>query len=88
MATNCSIILEGVLKADGTLELQSRPQLPPGRVRVKLELLPQANSKAERMPDLPWPDDTIPAPFDLPRPRPQRVDARAVNERLPDPLLG
>jgi hypothetical protein len=28
------VVLEGTLKPDGTLELDAKPQLPPGRVRV------------------------------------------------------
>ena len=39
MATNLSVVVEGVLKADDTIELASHPSLPPGPVRVKLEAL-------------------------------------------------
>ena len=39
MAASASVVLEGVLKSDGTLELEGRPALPPGRVRVRLELV-------------------------------------------------
>jgi hypothetical protein len=35
------IIVQGTLKPDGTLELDQRPNLPPGRVSVVLRSLPQ-----------------------------------------------
>jgi hypothetical protein len=42
--------------------------------------------KIERLPNPPWLDDTIPAPFDLPRPGfPVRVQRRHA-ERLPELL--
>jgi hypothetical protein len=37
MAANVSVVLEGVLKADDTIELASHPALRPGPVRVRLE---------------------------------------------------
>jgi hypothetical protein len=41
----------------------------------------------ERLPDIPWEDESIPAPFDLPRPdEVERVRPRAAAERLPEPL--
>jgi hypothetical protein len=30
------VVLQGTLKADGTLELDEKPNLPPGRVRITL----------------------------------------------------
>lgn len=87
MAANTSVIVEGVLKSDGTLELHSRPPLPPGRVRIKLERVPEAGSDAAPLPDPPWPEDSVSAPFDLPLPHPpQPVEAREVAELLPDPF--
>jgi hypothetical protein len=37
-------VLEGVLKPDGTLEFDCKPELPPGPVRVTLEALPHKPS--------------------------------------------
>ncbi len=34
------VVLEGTLKPDGTLELDQKPGLPPGRVRVLLQSAP------------------------------------------------
>jgi len=87
MAVNSSIVLEGVLKSDGTLEFDHRPELPPGRVRVKLERLTEAHSEAGLLPDPPWLDESIPAPFDLPVPgNPEPVELREVAELLPEPF--
>jgi hypothetical protein len=87
MVANSSIVLEGVLKADGTLELDHRPELPPGRVRVKLETLTVVHGDAGPRPDPPWLDESIPAPFDLPLPGPsETVELREVAELLPDPF--
>ncbi|HKI34517.1 MAG TPA: hypothetical protein VKA46_21860 [Gemmataceae bacterium] len=36
------LVLEGTLKPDGTLQLDQRPNLPAGRVRVTVQPLPQA----------------------------------------------
>ncbi len=33
-------VIEGTLKADGTLELDQKPNLPPGRVQVIVQTLP------------------------------------------------
>jgi hypothetical protein len=37
MAAKATAVLDGVLKADGTVELAIRPNLPLGRVKVRLE---------------------------------------------------
>jgi hypothetical protein len=37
--SSTEIVLEGMLKPDGTLELDQRPNLPPGRVRIRLQSL-------------------------------------------------
>ena len=87
MAANSPIVLEGVLKPDGTLELWSHPALPPGRVRVTLEAAPAAGGAPDLLPDPPWPDDTLSTPFDLPVPHSSEpVEAREVAELLPEPF--
>lgn len=35
------VVVEGTLKPDGTLEMDQKPKLPPGRVRVVLERMPE-----------------------------------------------
>jgi hypothetical protein len=35
------VIVEGTLKSDGTLELDRKPNLPPGRVQVIVQALPE-----------------------------------------------
>ena len=87
MAANLSVVVEGVLKADDTIELSSHPSLPPGPVRVKLEALSEAGNGAELLPDPPWEDESIPAPFDLPLPgKPEPIVVREVAELLPEPF--
>ncbi len=87
MAVNSSIVLDGVLKSDGTLELDHRPELPPGRVRVKLIALSATAGERELLPDPPWLDECISAPCDLPLPGPsERVETREVAEFLPEPF--
>jgi len=77
--------LHGTLQADGRLILDEKPPLPPGRVRVALQPLIDSESKAERLPDEPWLDDSIPAPFDLPREGTVvRVPTCPFSERLPE----
>ncbi len=84
-----SIVLDGLLKPDGTLEFDAAPRLPPGRVRITLQFLEQGRAEAERLPDTPWVDDSISAPFDLPRPGVvEWVCPRTVAERLPEPPAG
>ena len=51
MAANESIVLEGVLKSDGTLELWRLPPFPPGPVRVTLEALPETGIEMAHLPD-------------------------------------
>jgi hypothetical protein len=78
-------VINGLLKSDGTLELDAPPGLPPGRVRVTVEPIVDGRIQVERRPDEPWLDDNIPAPFDLPRlGAAQRVLPRAVSVRLPE----
>jgi hypothetical protein len=42
-----SIELNGTLRPDGTLVLDERPNLPAGRVRVRVESVPHATAAAE-----------------------------------------
>ena len=80
-----AIEMEGTLEADGRLVLDEKPALPPGRVRVALQPLEVVRPKVERLPDVPWSDDSISAPLDLPRPDDWvRVQPRAIPERLPE----
>lgn len=41
------VVVEGTLKPDGTLELDARPNLPPGRVTVIVRQQVEPASKAE-----------------------------------------
>jgi hypothetical protein len=83
MSVATSIVLEGVLRHDGTMELRGHP----GRVRVTLEVIENYPAPTERLPDPPWPGESVPAPLDLPPPlRVKGVQPREVAERLPDPL--
>ncbi len=85
MAQNSHVVLEGILKPDGTLELDGRPALPPGRVRVSLQSITSATR--EHLPDPPWPDESIPAPFDLPlASKSKPVEPVKVAELLPEPF--
>ena len=78
------VVVDGMLRSDGTLKLDVVPRLAPGRVRVTLQPL-ESRVGAERSPDGPWLDESISAPFDLPRPGlAERVEARIVTERLPE----
>ncbi len=63
--TLTGIVLDGDLRADGTIALDTYPPLPPGRVRVTVETLATAPLPSGRLPDPPWLDDCISAPFDL-----------------------
>src|SRR6266704_1721285 len=51
MSVAATIVLDGLLKPDGTVELQSHPALPPGRVRVTLEAVAEASTETDRLPD-------------------------------------
>ena len=84
-----TIEIDGTLQANGQLILDEKPALPPGRVRVALQPLVEKETQAERLPDVPWLDENISAPFDLPRPgNVVRVQPRAVLERLPEVPMG
>jgi len=87
MAVPMSITIEGMLKSDGTIELRRRPGLPPGPVWVTLEAVSQEHILAEALPDQPWEDEALPAPFDLPLSGlPQPVNPQVVEEWLPHPI--
>jgi hypothetical protein len=78
-----SVVLDGVITADGNLEVQVPSSFPPGPVRVTV----QPVQAGERLPDPPWPDEGIPAPFDLPYLGvSKRVEPRPAKERLPEPF--
>jgi hypothetical protein len=64
-----SIVLDGLLKPDGTLVFDAPPPLPPGRVRITLQQLENSRAGKERLPDPAQIDESISAPYDLPRPR-------------------
>jgi hypothetical protein len=86
---NASIVLNAVLRPDGTLALDSQPPLPPGPVRVTLESLSELEAKAVRLPDPPWLDESVSAPFDLPHfGRIVPVRPRLATDRLPEPFQG
>ncbi len=86
--STASIVLDGLLKPDGTLVFDAPPPLPPGRVRITLQQFENSRAGKERLPDPPQIDESISAPCDLPRPRGERVEPRVVQERLPDRLEG
>ncbi|GEM_PF-5148935 len=78
-------VIDGLLMPDGTLKLDAPPRLPPGRVRVTVQPLIDGRTEPERLPDGPWLDDALPAPFDLPRSGVvELVRPRVVAERLPE----
>jgi len=82
-----SVVLNGLLKPDGIIQLDYPPHLPAGRVRVRLEPVLDGARHSERLPDRPWADSALPAPVDLPQPEPVAVlQPRMVRERLPEPF--
>lgn len=81
------VVLDGDLRADGTIALDRYPPLPPGRVRVTVQALGKSPPAAARLPDPPWLDDCISAPFDLPHfGEAQTVRPRPAEPRLPEPF--
>ncbi len=82
-----SIVVQGLLNPDGTITLETIPELSPGPVKVTVEPLTTKAGPSPRLPDEPFEDQSIPAPFDLTRPENlQRVVPKQVAERLPDPM--
>ena len=85
--TSTGIVLDGDLRADGTIALDAYPPFPPGRVRVTVETLAKVPPPSVRLPDPPWLDDCISAPFDLPHfGEAQLVQPRPGEPRLPEPF--
>jgi hypothetical protein len=85
LKTASAAVIHGLLSPDGTLKLDASPRLPPGRVRVTVQPLADGRTESDRLPDDPWLDDAIPAPFDLPRLGAiERVRPRVALERLPE----
>jgi hypothetical protein len=83
MASIPDFVYDGVLDADGTIHLDHPPEVRPGRVHVTV----RPAARDFMLPDPPWPDESIPAPFDLPMPGPiRRIQTRRVEMPLPDPL--
>ena len=83
------ITIEGTIKPDGSIELDQPSNLPPGPVQITLRRIPATlPSEISRQPDGPWPDESISAPFDLPRTGQSRtVRTRVGTLRLPDPVI-
>jgi hypothetical protein len=90
-----TIVLTGILRADGTVELDQRPDIPPGPVQVVLRRVPRScggseasGSGAGRLPDQPLEDEGVLVHFDLPRPAGGRpVPSRKGARRLPDGIV-
>ena len=89
MFTESALVLDGSLSSDGTIRLDLPPDVPPGRVRIALRLLPPYEPAVMLLPDYPGLDDAISAPHDLPLSGvPQRVYPRQARDLLPDALTG
>ncbi len=89
MANEVALVLEGILNSDGTIQLDRPPGVSPGRVRITLRPLSSSEPQDMCIPDDPWLDDAVSAPFDLPLPAtPGRIRARQSHELLPDRLTG
>jgi hypothetical protein len=43
------VVIEGTLKPDGTLVLDEKPSLPPGRVRVVVQTVPETPPPSETL---------------------------------------
>lgn len=83
------ITVPGTIKPDGSLQLDQPANLPPGPVQVTLRSTPTTlQCETPRQPDGPWSDESVSAPFDLPRPaQARRVRTRRGTLRLPDPVF-
>ena len=93
-----TMVLQGMLRPDGLVELLEPVDLPsePRPVTVTLTecktpvvVPPNATPRLQREPGGFWPDESISVPFDLPRPgipRPVK-SVRATEPRLPDPVF-
>ena len=93
-----TLVARGVFRPDGLIELLDPVEFPlqPQEVTVTVtervasdETDPTRTARTEREPSGFWPDESISAPFDLPRsgtPHPIAV-RRATKPRLPDPFF-
>jgi len=88
MTSEPALVLDGNLKADGTIQLDRLPGVRPGRVRITLRPLFASEPGVACLPDGPWQDEAISAPVDLPLSGSfDRVTLRQAHALLPDPLL-
>ncbi|MEI8373450.1 MAG: hypothetical protein WCJ35_11540 [Planctomycetota bacterium] len=86
MTSGTALLLDGSLKADGTIQLDRLPSVRPGRVRITMRPLSASERGDECLPDGPWQDDTVSAPIDLPLSGSfDRVTLRQAHALLPDP---
>lgn len=77
-----SVVVFGILGADGTVRLDFAPPMPPGRIQLTIR---PASRPHERLPDLPVEDSSPAPPLDLPRFGViQEVRPIQVLHRLPD----
>lgn len=84
MPVTSPLIVEGFVTDDGQLQVPSPLPLPPGPVRITLQWI----KPGERLPDPPWLDGCISAPFDLPHSgKIERLRLKEVTERLPPPII-
>jgi hypothetical protein len=82
MASIPDFVYDGILDADGTIHLDHPPDVRPGPVQVAV----RPAARDFMLPDLPWPDECVPAPCDLPLLGPREpVTLREVDDWLPDP---
>lgn len=87
MSIPSAIVVSGHLTADGTVRLDTRPALRPGRVRITLEAISETELPPGRLPDPPWLDESAAAPLDLPHiGKAERVQPRPAAHRLPEPF--
>ena len=92
-----TLVARGVFRPDGLIELLDPVEFPsePQEVTVTLtepvanepSEAPRITTRTEREPSGFWPDESISAPFDLPRPPGKPVHTVPGGERLPDPVF-
>ncbi len=89
MASELTLVINGNLLSDGTIQLDRPPPISPGRVQITMRSLSQSEAANVCIPDGPWLDEAVSAPFDLPFAGvPRRVHPRQAHDLLPDPLPG
>ena len=81
MSAKQSIVVEAVLKPDGTLEFEHPPTLPPGRVRVRMEMLDDPFGPSPIVIEEPMLEPWV----ELPQPSGIRVRTKLGKLPLPDP---